>query len=115
MSSYLLSAMSAVKDDSFNWLILASILSVQSLAFERSTRNKLKDWVFRLLIKRAEKRARKGKFVSKEDRSIMWLLVGVGLIGIAVGLLVKSGGLTIGGFCLAIMGIGFLLAGKRLH
>lgn len=111
MTSLLSIAAESVKNYSDYWLLTASL---PPLFYFIGKKQKL-NWLQRLLIKRAARRIQKGKSISKEDKSLSWLLVGVGLIGMAVGLLVKSGGLTIGGFVVAIMGIGFLLAGKRLH
>lgn len=111
MTSLLSIAVESVKNHFNYWLLAASL---PPFLYFISKKKKL-NWLQRLLIIKAERRARKEKSLSKGDKSVVWMLTGVGLVGMIVGLLVKSGGLTIAGFALAIMGIGFLLAGNRLH
>jgi len=112
MTNLLSIAAESAKDHSYYWLLAASL---PLLLYFLGKKQKL-NWLQRLLIKSAAKKVSKGKkSVSKSDRQIIGLFIALGLIGLIVGLLVKSGGLTIISFIALVIGLGWLLAGNRLH
>lgn len=116
MSNLLALAVNAAKDHSFNWLIAASLPPFLYLFANNKKFSWFQNILIKWVVKRAEKRARKGKnSVSKENRQIIALFIIAGLIGTIVGLLIKSGGLTIISVIALIIGIGWALAGNKLH
>jgi len=112
MTSLISIAAGSVKNYSYYWVFTASL---PPLLYFLNKKKKL-NWLQRLFIKRIEKRASDAKKkVSKSDRQIIGLFIALGIIGTVVGLLVKSGGLTIISVIALIIGLGWALAGKRLH
>jgi len=113
MFNFLLSIVAtAPKNNSYYWLLAASL---PPLLYFFGKKQKL-SWLQRILIRRNEKRARNGKkMVSDSDKTTIGVFIALGLIGMIVGLLVKSGGVTIFSFCVLVCGLGWLLASKHSH
>ena len=93
MTNILVIIVDAAKDNSYSWLIAASL--PPALYF--LTRKRRQSWLQKLMVKwvmkRVVRRAKKGK--SSSDASVYGWILGLSIIGLILSLIIKSSGLGI--------------------
>ena len=113
MTDYLLSIAADATKDSYNWLIAASLPPLMYLIFKKGNKSKLKEWLQRLLIKKAMKRARKGKDMTV--KGLAGWVIAFCVVGLIISIIIKSSPLGIISFILGLAALATFYWAKQYN